>query len=361
MRLFYVDKAECEHISDITKRVQKIYQLEAELEPYLIVDFWPNKTGAKPNFTLVAGREVIEQDIDLDNEAEFESLRSLLWHYLKKYHDVYDVTETCCNSCSKAGKCQTCMKNMNILQKNNVIQGWQNKLRNLRGNRNDTDNTCCKNTHIKPKRNIVQEWAYRTNNNNYKENPMCQVVRDMVADGFMEFIVKHEVYKNVGADRIDRNLCKKIRWGECNDNYPVGTAQHQICVKEVDWLCNQGYSSSKGDEINIKDKIVQDTRKRIYDYLNKNNLKVNKAMFDDIITAGLFDDLGNRMGNKSTNIMHIRDNVDNLMREKDYYLQLVENFDGTDTETKKSDKNVAYGVFWIVVFLLMIVVLYKMY
>ena len=63
-------------------------------------------------------------------------------------------------------------------------------------------------------------------------------------------------------------------------------------------------------------------------------------MFDEIIDAGLFADLGNRMGNKVANYKNVRSTLDSLMDEKGYYLSLIEDFSESDKKEKhKSNYN----------------------
>ena len=334
MRLYYIDKPKCYHIMDITKRVQKIYQLEAELEPYLIVDFWPNRNEEPASITLYVGDNCVidKMIIDLDKKEDFEKLRDILWVYIRKVHNPYDLTDE-----------KGCLKNMMILQKNNVIQGWQAKLRDSKINGScyisknnhvptgiveippvnemDTTNQMSFDIHSKNIRNIIAKQ--------YE-----QYMRYRMGTETMEDKVKHWSYRDpviYPKPDIDIKKCKEIRYLDCNDNFPVNTPVWQRCIDESKWLCDKWYSGN--NNVTLTDKLVDQTRKEIYDYLDKNDLRVDKKMFDDIITAGLFNDLGNRMGNKSSNITN---SVDQYMTDKGYYLKLVEGFNDSDNKNKNN-------------------------
>ena len=292
MRLFYADKAECDHISNITRRVQKIYQLEVELHPYLTVEFLPNKSNENPHIVIEANREIIKKDIDLDNKTEFIKLRELLWDLLRKNHYVKDITYPDTKL--------PCIKDFRDTQTNNVIQGWQTKKRLM------MDDICCKQ------------------------------VKNIIANGLMEFLILHPVYRYSNNDIIDENICKKLRYQECSDNYYKYSPTWERCVKEVKWLCENGYK--KNNIVDRKNKFVAKVIKNIYKYLDENNLKVDKKMFDHIITSGLFDDVGNRMGNKSINIDNVSDALDKVMWEKGHYLKMIEGFGEDNTNDLESVK-----------------------
>lgn len=291
MRLFYADKPNCHHMIEITRRVKKIYQLEAELEPYLIVDFLPNKEEYTKSFVLIeAGKEIEKIEIDLDKKEEFEKLRNRLWYYLKKYHNVKDLEDT----------------NMIWQPTNNVIQGWQEKKRNLR------NDVCCKG------------YFSLKSKPNHRNN-----IKKMIRDGFMEFIVQHWLYRDPNKPIKDKDTCNYARSSECNDNYPVGTTLWKRCKSEIAFVCKNTYGENSMPS--KKDKVIKKTLGNIYKYLDENDLYVDKKKFDEIILSGLYNDVGNRLGNKSKNITKIDDTLNQVLYEKKIYLNMIEGFDGVDT------------------------------
>jgi hypothetical protein len=165
----------------------------------------------------------------------------------------------------------------------------------------------------------------------------------------MAYNVLHEVYRVDTHDNQDRNICKKVRGEECGNNYPSNSDTYRRCVDEVNWLCNRGYPKPNRDVKKLEE-LAKKIRLKIYNYLNQNNLKVNKKKFDEIMDAGLFTDLGNRMGNKVFNDKNVRAGLNEIFTEKDYYLGLIEGFG--DDPVKKSN-----GVWWLVVILLICVVM----
>lgn len=278
MRLFFIDKPECRHISEIVKGVSAVYQMEQEFYPYLVVEFLPNPNGELGGIILQAGDEIIRKNYTFENEKDIDELRNLVWSYLKKYHHIKNLPDN--------GKFD--WKPTNV-----VLQGWQEKKRNL-------------------KRDIC-----------------CKIVREAVVKAMIDQKILHWVYRDPTTPHIDRNRCKQLRWEECGSNYPPDSQLFQRCLEEVNWLCNQGYPP-KGEKLSPITQIqnIDKLRKKIWQDLDKYNLKVNKQKFDEIISAGLFDDVGNRMGNQSNNLMNLRDTVDRVMWEKDYYSQILEGFDG---------------------------------
>src|SRR3990170_5160247 len=121
MRLWYIDKPECRHISEIMHGIKAVYQMEQEFFPYLSVDFLPNKDNEPTGILLQAGKEFIRKNYTFDSKDDINKLRNLIWKYLLKYHGkkIIDITKN------------GCLKDFRQTDRNRVIQGWQNKKRNL--------------------------------------------------------------------------------------------------------------------------------------------------------------------------------------------------------------------------------------
>jgi len=280
MRLFLIDKPKCRHISEIVKGVSAVYQLEQEFYPYLLVDFLPNKNNEPGGVIIQVGKEIIKKNYTFEIPNDLINLRKLLWKLLHKYHNPIDITD-------KNG----CLKDFRKTSTNKIIQGWQAKKKTMR------------------------------------EDVCCKIIKNVIANDFTNFMIKHWYYRDPTTNKIDNNTCKKIRWQECGNNYPPNSMTFKRCVDEVEWLCNKGYDkNNKNKIIDEKNKMIANIHKKIYDYLDKNNLKVNKQIFDSIINAGLFDNVGNRMGNKSINFYNISNTLDKIMHEKQNYLKIIESF-----------------------------------
>jgi len=252
-----------------------IYQLEQEFAPYLFVDFLPNTNNHAGGIILEAGDEVIEKNITFDNPNDMDTMRQLLWKYLLKYHNIRDITDK--NGCIKDFSEYTTFK---------VRQGYKlNKL---------TKDRCFK------------------------------FIRDCISKSYYNYLIKHPVYRLNTNPKIDKNICIKIRSRECWNNYPKNSQLYQRCMDEVNWLCQNGYPNNK--VVEIKNNQIKQIRTDLFNYLIKNNMKVNRKMFDKIIDAGLFDHIGNRMGNK-INFKDIQNTVDEYMLYNNYYNNLLEGFD----------------------------------
>lgn len=319
MRLFFIDKPECRHISEIVKGVSVIYQMEEEFYPYLVVDFLPNKTGKPGGVIIQAGQEIIRKNYTFENPKDEKELRSLLWKLVRKYHNPKDITET------KNGK--TCIKDFRKTETNNVIQGWQAKKRNMR-------NGVC-----------------------------CRVVSDTISKDLTDFFIKHWAYRDPTTPKLNRKTCKKIRFEECGNNYPPGTHDFDRCVKEVNWLCDRGYSGGLNRK-KAMDEFVKKTKVKLYKELDKNNLRVNKRLFDELITAGLFEHVGNRMGNRAINNDNVQDTLNRTLWEKQHYLNTIEDFGPItylDQEYMPTFNRLwnEYTVFWLILMVLVAFVFAK--
>lgn len=277
MRLFHFDSASCKSIIDIMPGIKAAYEMEAKFSPYLTVEFLPrDEKEVKPGIILQTKSGSIKKYYDFKNPKDKQDLENLIWYHLSQDYNIKEVNEGDEN-------------NTRQYAPNQVIQGWQEK-----------------------KRVSAQDIC-------------CKTILDAVTHSIVDNRILHEIYRLKGDEITDKDTCKKVRWEECGNNYPKSSPNFQICVDEVNWLCNNAYPVNP--KVNKLNNMVNKVRKDIYDYLVKNDMKVDKKKFDEIITAGLFADLGNRMGNKVASDPHVRSTVNDIFTEKDYYLYLIEGFE----------------------------------
>jgi hypothetical protein len=243
MLLYYIDKKDCRHISDITKAVSIIYQMEQEFAPYLTVEFLPNKYNdinhVNGGIIIVAGEEIIQKNYTFDDPNDEIELRNLLWTLLHKYHKIHDITSP-----------NKCITRINNFQTNKVIQGWQEK-----------------------KRQMI---------NQFRPN-LYPINIDTVDNN-----IKHWAYRDPTTANLNKNKCKKIRHDECMNNYPINTPAFDRCVSEVNWVCDRWYANN-----NVKqnmDKMIHNNREELYGKLKKNDMNVDKQLFDQIKFAGMYED-----------------------------------------------------------------------
>lgn len=288
MRLFLIDKPECRHISDIMPGIKAVYQMEQEFSPYLTVDFLPNNNNDPGGVIIQVGDEVIRKYYTFEDSDDIKKLREDLWILVRKYHNPIDIT-------NKEG----CIKDFRQTPTFNVVQGWQNAKRS-------------------------------------KADVCCKVIIEMISDEFADYMIKHWVYRDPTEDIQNRDICKQIRSKECGDNYAPNSPQFRRCIREVNWLCNNGYPEDNNKRVNNVNKMVKDLRIKIYNYLDKNDMKVDKRTFDNIITAGLFDYVGNRMGNKSRNMYDVKNTIRDSLYEKNIYLKLIEDFNSENINSNIS-------------------------
>ncbi|ARF11511.1 hypothetical protein Klosneuvirus_1_368 [Klosneuvirus KNV1] len=280
------------------------YEMEAIFTPYLTVEFLPrDENELHSGIILLTKSGKIKKNYDFKDPKTKQDLENLIWYHLGQDYNIKEVNEGHENDTRE-------------YTDNKVIQGWAEK------RRVSSQDICCKK------------------------------ILDAVTNSIMDNLVLHEVYKLKGGDIKDKETCKKVRFSECGDNYPQSSPTFQRCVDEVEWLCDHGYPNN--EKVNKMNSLVGKVRKDIYDYLDKNDMKVDKKKFDEIITAGLFADLGNRMGNKVANDPHVRESVNDIFTEKDYYLYLIEDF---NTEPK-SKYQIWFGLLILLIVIIMIYLAY---
>lgn len=297
MRLFYIDKPECRHIIEITKAVKVIYQMEQEFFPYLLVDFLPNKDQDPGGVIIQAGDTIIRKVWHFEDPEQIKQLREILWDLLHKYHNIKDSMPD--------GRCTP---DPSIQQTNKVTQGWATKVRSL-------DKDVC-----------------------------CKLIKNVVTKEYIQYLSLHPVYRLSNKDVQTRETCKINRMKECYDNYAPKSDQFKRCRTEVNWLCDNGYPN---EVVQKENQMIDEIRKRIYEYLIANDMKVNKHTFDQIISAGMFDHLGNRMKNKSVNLVDVQNAVDDYFISTNGYNLLLENF--TVSKESIGAPNYYIGVFCVLI------------
>jgi len=275
LQLYHIDDGNCKFITKLMPSIFAVAQMEQEFYPYLTIFYMTPKEGQPRGIILRTKHGDIRRNYTFDNKTDIIELRKLIWDELLKEGKIHPVDISQAN---------------NPLSKpnNKVIQSWQAKKRQL-------DKEKC-----------------------------CKLVLDNLTPQIVKLNVKHEVFRLSNEDKQDKTICKKVRIQDCADNFPKGSAAFKRCVMETSWLCEHGYPNTT---VNKADKYINTIRRNLYNYLKDNNMKVNKRKFDEIIDAGLFSDLGNRMGNKVADDKNVRAALDTIFTEKDYYLSLIEGYD----------------------------------
>ena len=122
-------------------------------------------------------------------------------------------------------------------------------------------------------------------------------------------------------------------------------------MMDVNWLCKNGYPNKVAEERNNYIKKVQDN---LLKELQENNFKVNRRKFDEIISAGLFDDLSSQLGNSKYTYDNVYDSLGKLFNTYKYNVNgFIEGFDDEETINHSTDKNyyVKLIIFIIVLFI----------
>ena len=252
LRLYLIDKVGCHHIMYLMPSIKIIYEMHERFSPYLFVDFLPekyNQPGAQQGIILQAGNDTIRRNYTFDDPNDKKELEALIWHYLRKYNNIPDHADE-----------DGILRSFKKGRINTVIQGWQAKKRN------------------------------------FKKDRCCKIIEDVITDHFMEHAVLHWWYRDSKQDVQTRDICMKVRGGECGDNYPPNSPLFKRCLREVEWLCRNGYPRNKKTEAVIAHR--EKLKNKILRYLKKNKMRVNKQALDIILSAGFFKRVQNRAGNK---------------------------------------------------------------
>lgn len=280
MRLFHIDKPGCHSMPEIMPGIKAVYQMGVEFFPYLTVEFLPH-LDQPAGVILQTKHGTIRKYYTFDNPKDIEDLRKLIWENLLKEQKIVDITDE-----------EGCLTDFRKDGVNKVITGWHNV------SHNEGKDRC------------------------------CLMIKHAVTSALVRNGILHDIYRFSHKDIQDRKLCKWNRGQECGNNYPPNSATYDLCMDEVNWLCDNGYPVNA--RVNAMNNLVKTTRRDIYNYLDKHDMKVNKKKFDEIIDAGLFDDLDRSLGNHAKNYTNISEAVDSLFTEKGYYLGLIEDFAGGD-------------------------------
>jgi len=277
MRLFHIDKPGCHHITEIMPGVKAVYQMEQEFFPYLTVEFLPHRDTEEPGIILVTKTKTIRKYYTFDTQKDIDDLRNLIWEYLVQDYNIKDITKN------------GCLTNFYESSPNKVVSGWKNNLR-------EKNKDIC-----------------------------CKQVSKIITSNIVKYGILHDVYKVKTKDEQDRHTCKQNRYHECINNFPQGSPIFKRCMDEVNWLCDRGYPNKK---VMKSDQLVNKVRNDLMIYLKSNNMKVNKQKFDEIINAGLFDDISTRAGNKVRNYKNINSTVDDILRDNRFGDRVIEGFGG---------------------------------
>jgi len=274
MRLYYIEPPNCTNMKDIIGSIFTVRQLEMEFHPYLFVDFLPNNGTHPEGIIFISEKgEKIKKYVDFNDKNTIVDLRDMIWFYLERDYGVKKLRED----------------KFNYEPTFEVLQSWHQKKKGL-----------------------------------LKENQKCyNLMIDLLAKKIDSRLVLNDEHRLPTNNVMDRDSCKTTRYGECNDNYPENTALGQRCKMEATWLCDNGYPNKT---VQTKNDEILRIRNEIYRELIKNGLNVDKHLYDKIIDAGLFDDVSARMGNKSCNIIEIKNHLGKYFAEKDYITNMIEDF-----------------------------------
>ena len=255
MKLFYIDSGKTRHMFDVVKGIKAVAQLEQEFSPYLHLIYLPRYEGQEQGIILQTQNEAIKRNYTFETEKDINDLRNLIWHYLLKENPNI--------------KMDNCNNGDNGINKNDskygvqfsVIEGWQTKKRMMNKAR------CCK---------------------KILNNPQASID---------SYNILADRYKLKTNDVQDRNICKKVRYQICDQSYPSRSPNHDYCMKHVNMLCDNGYPNKITD---LKNQYIQNIQNDLYKYLENNNYNVDKQKFDEIMSAGMFDNLHLHPGNMSS-------------------------------------------------------------
>lgn len=229
MKLFSIDKPNCNHIIELMPSIKAIYQLEVEFQPFLQIEFIPNNGNMKYGIVLRTYNELIYRPYTFDDPMDMIHMRRLIWYYLKKNNLISNLVREDQNGH---------IRNFKQTQTNKVIMGWNNKLRDFKKNKMEIK--------YDP---LIRSPLFNGTHFNSNDTKAREI--------------KHWSYKNNIENVHNNNTCKKIRLRECSDNHPIRTHQYQICNDRVQWACNEAYPINDllgGKRENHQSSMVKQTR-----------------------------------------------------------------------------------------------------
>lgn len=308
IRLFHIDSGSYKTIMDITRGVFAVSQIEQEFAPYIALNYLPFRPGAEGGIILVTDKHTIRKKYDFSEESvksDIEDMRKIIWTILNNEANIKNIADE-----------HGCLINMKGYTTFKVIDSWKQKLEQL------------------------------------KHNKCCKFIVDNIASSVVRFNILHDMYRLSHKDEQTREICKKVRGEECSNNFPPRSANFAVCISEVEQLCNAGYPVN--GLARSQEELIQQVRNDLMEKLRKANYKVDKRLFDEIITAGLFSNLGERLRNDGVNLDKVKGALDDMFMENGDYQKMInyaqiERFEGFEGQN--------YDYTWLIVLIVIIIML----
>ncbi|ARF09563.1 hypothetical protein Indivirus_1_186 [Indivirus ILV1] len=278
IRLFFADSGTCKTIKDITRGVFAVAQIEQEFAPYVALNYLPFHPGAKGGIILVTDKYTIQKEYEFSEESvqsDIEDMRKIIWNILNNEVNIKNIADE-----------HGCIINMKGYTTFKVTDHWKEKIEQL------------------------------------KQNRCCKFILDNVTSSMVRHNLLHDLYRLSHKDQQTREICKKVRGQECRDNFPSGSENYAVCISEVESLCNAGYPENK--VVLSQEEMIQKIRTDLMEKLKKSNYKVDKKLFDELISAGLLTNLGERLRNKTVNLDTVRGALDDMFTENRDFGKMIE-------------------------------------
>jgi len=305
IRLFYIEPPECKNAREVIPGIFVVAQLEQELYPFIRLNYLPYNQKSKGGVIIVTKNETIRKDYEFTEKSfksDLNDLRNVLWSILEKQENIVDMTKP-------GARNYTTFK---------VTDSWKQKLNQL-------------------------------------ENDKCwKLIINTVTDATVRYNILSDQYRLSPIDKQDRNICKRVRGEECNNNFPSGSALNAVCLSNVEWLCNTGYPVNK-PALEMAENI-QKVRSDLMEKLKKSGYKVNKRFFDEIISAGLFTSLGERLRNKNVNLDNVKGALADMFLENGFYQKMINH---RRIERFNEDNNNYLWIFILFIVIIMLLYFYK--
>ena len=301
-----IEPGYCKNAREVIPGIFVVAQLAEEMAPYIKLNYLPYRTGEKGGVIIVTKNDTIRKDYEFTEKSfksDLDDLRKVLWSIIEKQENIVDML--------KPGS-----RNYTTFK---ITDSWKQKLNQL-------------------------------------ENDKCfKLILDTVTDATVRYNILSDQYRLSPIDKQDRNICKRVRGEECNNNFPSGSALNAVCLSEVEWLCNTGYPVNR-PALEMAENI-QKVRSDLMEKLKKSGYKVNKRFFDEIISAGLFTSLGERLRNKNVNLDNVKGALADMFLENGFYQKMINH----RRIERFSEANNNYLWIFIFIFILFIVIMVLLY
>jgi hypothetical protein len=217
--------------------------------------------------------------------------------------------------------------------------------------RDISNNGCLENNQSYPLANtrfkVIDSWSKKLKQ--LENNKCCKLIEGSVIDAPLDKSIQNDFLRLSHKDEQTREICMKVRGQDCRDNFRGELLNR--CLLETDKLCKIGYPENKlvGKQVDLVTKVRADLLEKV----KKNNNLVSRQLFDELVTAGMLSNVGERLRNANTNINLVKGVFTDRFEEKGLVRQMInprriERFEGINNNNSN---------YWLILIILIVVLI----